>query len=696
MTNRRDSLRQRAASWDRLTLLALAASLCLAIWAIAKFGGFDLMTRVVDPSGQSFNVPNAFATVDHPFHAARADALLSSLRDMRPLRWFGGHEGGYPIEFYPVGVAWIDVLLWALTLGAFPIVAVHKLTVLLVFVLPVAGFWILARGDRLNPFVPVLALAIQLACPGLWTSGGLIELVEWGLVANVGGATLAFIGIAALARYIDEGKRYLALVAIASLAAAMYANSRASIPIAVGALAIVLAMLARHLPWLRQVDSPGIRVAAGRLALVGIVSGLLAAPLLFAMLRYQDLYFFVNYNEYANAGEYWQATLDAVSTPVTWLAMVGVVVSFAVPALRPMRAIAITLVLYALLTLALSGNALNEGIIQQLETPRLMPFQRLLVIYLAAAVIGWVLGQATRLTPRLGHWLAAAALVGASVYTLSTYPGDFGRVPEDLVTSPRPTAGVLETAQFQEIVELADAAVEPGHAIYVVGDQESWWHEQLWATTYSEAPFFYDDWMWYWQEEVIEPCNPNGEHFHPVAADTINQQFFRDRGISHVVITNRQDPCDSIDPRHEAADNPDLTLLETVGYWDLYAVDSPGAIVTNGDRQPVSASFENGHIEATFEGAGGTVTVRHNWFPRWEAWADGKRVHVTKTEDGFMQLEVPDGTRHIELRYTVTALDWIGRFAAISGAAILVVIAVGGVERFRRPAPAVDPAPVTG
>ena len=674
----------------RLTILGGIVALMLATWTVYRFGGFNLTTTVTDGNGGGIRIPNTFASVDHPFHAARADMLLDRLRDGELLRWVGAHHGGYPVEFYPIGIAWLDVLLWAATLGQFPIEAVHKLTVLVVFVLPVIGFWILARGDRLNPFVPVLGLAVQIATPGLWTSGGLIELVEWGLVANVGGAAFAFIGFAALARYTFEGERLLAATAMLCLAGAMYANSRASIPIAVGTVALIFALGLSAAPWARDDDNPGLGVGIRRIALVGGVSGLLAAPLIGAMLRYQDLYYFANYNEYADIADYWEQTLNGVSRPMVMLAGAGIAVSLVLARLRLMRAIGVTLVLYALLTMTLAGNALDEGLIQQLESPRLMPFQRLLVIYLGVAFAGWAIGQLARFLPMWSDAFTAAVLVVASVFAISTYPGDFGVVPQDLVTHENSTAdysttGYSEFAQFEAAVSEAGEITPPGQAIYVIGDQKSWWHEQLWGTTFADAPFYYDDWMWYWHEEPTDRCNTNGGHYVSKPATTLNREFFQAHGIGVVVVTNMQTgTCGTQDPRLAALNNPDLEPVLSVGYWDLYRVRDPRSIVSNGETEPVRTMIGNGVIEAEFENAGGTVTVRHNWFPRWKAWADGEPVAISELENGFMELDVPQGTSHIELRYGVTTLDWMARIAAGAGVAATIGTLAGLDRRLRR------------
>ena len=95
-----------------------------------------------------------------------------------------------PAEFYPLGAAWIEVIAWALALGSLPIMAIHKLVVIGVYLLPFAGFAALARYGRLPWSVPVLAIVMHVAVRGWWWSGGYMELIEWGLLTNVASAAL--------------------------------------------------------------------------------------------------------------------------------------------------------------------------------------------------------------------------------------------------------------------------------------------------------------------------------------------------------------------------------------------------------------------------------------------------------------------------------------------------------------------------
>jgi len=666
-----------------LAVVAAVALALLAIWVVWQFGGFDLMATI-SVDGRTSEVANTFATVDHPFHATRAHALLESLKSGDFLRWIGNHQGGYPVEFYPLGVPGLEVALWAALLGSFPIIAVHKLTVLVLFVLPAIGFWYLARGDRLNPFVPVLALAIHVATPGIWTSGGMVELIEWGLVANVGGASLAFVAFAALVRYVREGTRLHGVVAALAAAAALYANTRSGIAMGVAAVGILVAATVGAVGVGTEARPVAIVVAIRRVALVGLLGALLTAPLLLAMAQYGDSYFFVNYNEYQNARAYWQATVAAVSRPMFWIACAGLGMALVLRTIPVQRTVAVTGVLYAGLTLLLSQGKASSSFIQQLETPRLMPFQRLLLIYLAAATIGYAADLAMRfIVPRLREPVVASGLLVGAVLAIVSFPGDYGTIPPDQLQAPATSqlTGQPEFQDYSAVVAEANEIRPEGTAIYVVGDQRGWWHEQLWGPTQSGAPFYYDDWMWYWREETSELCNTLGGHWTPDPARTFTPEWFQERGIGVLVVTTMQDTCGGPDPRLAAESVGFLEPAGTVGNWDLYVVREPGSIVTSGSALPESITVEDGAITATFEAASGEVQVRQNWYPRWQAWADGERVDVRRGNDGFMVIDVPDGTEMVELRYAVTAIDWLGRLSVLAGLVLVVALGTGALGK---------------
>ena len=63
----------------------------------------------------------------------------------------GQFQGGYPVEFYPLGVAGLDVAVWSLLWGSLPIVLIHKLVVILIFLAPGLAYALMARRDRRAP-----------------------------------------------------------------------------------------------------------------------------------------------------------------------------------------------------------------------------------------------------------------------------------------------------------------------------------------------------------------------------------------------------------------------------------------------------------------------------------------------------------------------------------------------------------------
>lgn len=670
-------------------LVALLALSLLGLWVLWRLGGFELLTTV-DVAGTDVRVASTFARVDHPFHAVRAATLLESLRDGELLRWVANHQGGYPAEFYPLGIAWLDVGLWALLLGSLPIIAVHKLTVILVFLLPALAYWIMARGDRLTPWIAFLATAIHIAIPGDWTNGGYRELVDWGLVTNVGGATLALIASAALARVVHNHDLSLAAPAALAIAAAAYTNPRSLLAIVVATLALLLT--ARVFPAARSGARSG-GVQQTPLIAVAAIAGaslLLAGPVLIPLVRYRDLYSFVHYEGYATLREYWDSTVTAVSLPVVFLSVAGLILTFTVQRHAIVRSFGVALVGYLLLTGGLSDSAATGGVIEQLETPRLMPFQRFVMIYLAAYAIVWVIESVVRLT-RAGRArvITSGAIGVVGIGVVAGMLGSVWSVPEVFVTPPVESTARPEFAEYRMAILAANGILPPGTAILVIGnrlDSERWWHEQLWAPLESDAPFFYDDWLWYWHLDHAGPYNAASGHAYPDPARAIAEPYLEAHGIGSVVVTNVNVRSGG-DPREAAASDPSLILERTVGAWDVFRVNTPTPIVTNGMTEPSSLTVDNHSINAGFTDASGTVTVRRNWFPRWRATADGNDVAVTRTSDGYMEVTAPPGTRSLKLEYEVTGTDWAARIGAGAGLFTVVGMAIGsaGIWRWRRP-----------
>lgn len=655
--------------------LALLAGLCL--WVAWRLGAFEL-TRVVTVDGHPVEVPNVYAWVDHPFHAARAGALLQSLKEGELLRWIGNHQGGYPAEFYPLGVAWLDVALWALLLGSIPVIAVHKLAVILIFLLPAVSYWILARGDRAHPGVAVLATATHFAVPGDWLNGGYTELVGWGLVTNVAGGSLALLASASLARFVLHRQHSMGIVSILAAVAAACSNPRSlfALVIASAGVIIVATIHDGHVPRRERFFAAIVRVA-----FVGGLALLLAAPVVFALFRYNEEYFFLHYEFYEPITELTSSSARAVSLPMALLAVAGAVVALISRKSSVVGSMAATLVLYVGFTVWVAVSSWVPPLVEQLEAPRLMPFQRQLMIYLGAWIVGSGFQRWAHRVPRSIRTYARTALYGGlALATLVTFVEPVGRIPESLHgLTPVDTVGGVNFALFMDAVERADSLRDDGTSIFVVGNRndEYWWHEQLWAPSASDAPFYYDDWLWFWSQRHQGPYNFNDGYYFPNPSDALTREYLAGNGIGVVMITDMPVPS-GLPPRETARTNPLLEFSTSIGAWDIYKVIEPTSVITNGESLPNQIEIGNQQLSATFSNGGGPVVIRRNWFPRWQASANGVQVEVARRDDGYMEFKVPAGPVRIEVWYAVTTLDHIARLAVVIGIAGTGVFALRG------------------
>lgn len=654
-------------------------------WVAVRMGIFDLTARVT-LDGQTIDVLNTFATVDHPFHATRAATLLRSLQDGEILRWVGHHQGGYPVEFYPLGVAWLDVLIWAVSLGSISILAAHKIAVILVFMLPSLSFWLLARGDRIHPSVAVLASAIHFSVPGHWLNGGYEELVGWGLVTNVAGASLALVASVALSRFMLNREFGMGVLATLAAASGAVTNPRSLFALVLASIAIVgIAALAdRRRGFFNALAGPVVRVGV-----VGGIALLLSAPVVFALFRYNSLYFFLHYEFYEPLWEFWSASASAVTVAVLILAIAGVLGTF-MPRLSTVvpvsRALAAALVAYVLFTIWVASASTVPPLVEQLEAPRLMPYQRQAMIWFGAlAVWAGTHALARRLRSPRGRaaltWLVPA---GVALFFLLAHVRPLAFVPDEQVALRDVSlTGNLDHATFERAVEIAAGARPDGTAIFVIGNRDDWWHQQLWAPSYTDARFFYDDWMWYWHALHAGPYTPSNGYWMPNPTDALEGTYLDDNGIGVVIVGEMWVP-QGIPPRESARQNPRLDLVGTTGTWDVYTVTNPSSLVMNGERRPVEIDVGNHLITARFEEDGGTVNVRQNWHPRWTATADGEAVSIERRADGYMKIEMPPGASELRLEYSVTALDWAGRAGSILGIVFLGVGLLRGPAFLRR------------
>ena len=660
---------------SRQTTVWLVAFGLLSIWVFWRCGGFDVGSTVIQ-NGNSFVA--GFAAVDHPFHTMRAWQLIESLRDGTPLRWVTTHQGGYPVEFYPMGVAWIEAGIWAISLGSLSIFTVHKIATLLIFLLPGVGFWILARGDRKSPAVGFLALALQVAIAGYWMAGGFTELVLWGLITNVTGATAALIATAALARFVIRDERGMGLLAIAAIALATYANPRSLLAIAVAAIAIAICALT-----LSGREMPPLKSVVTRIGTVAVIAGMTTATEVLSLFRYRDLYYFVNYEQYDSDSIYWTATVNAVTQPVLWLAVGGGIWAIASKRFPIARVASIALGLYVLVTLFLAGYFGDFDIIQQLEAPRLMPYQRLLMLFLAAFFVVRVIDALANLF-RVGQE-RGVAVVAIAVIVLVVFIRPIGDIGEDFRGLPEtPKIATAELSGFREAVRAADAAAPDGASILVIGTRFSW-HERLWASLDTDRPLYYEHWLWSWNNSHEGPPSPSNPqcafdndigNYYPCPDLTLTPEYLAAHGIGAVVVTNVNSHADTPDARDAARTSSELTEVSRTTTWDVYSVNAPTAIVTNGTTAPTALTIENEEISASFPDGTGDILVRVNWFPRWQATVNGEPVDVVRAEGGYMRLEPQPGPIELKLTYGMTALDWLTRASAVIGVIATIALAL--------------------
>lgn len=641
--------------------IALIGLMLFTFW---RAGGFDLTTTL--ESGRT--VPNMYGSVDHPFHASRGAALLDSLRNGGLLRWMGSHQGGYPVEFYPLGIAWFDVLIWSVFVGSIPILAVHKIAVALILVLPTVAYWLLVRGDKLHPSVAFLAMAFHIAIPGYWLNGGYEELVGWGLVTNVAGATLAVISTVLLARFVLYREHWCGVVAVLAIAAGAISNPRSLFGVVIATLAIAgwAVVVNTRLPLRKRLID--IVVSVG---VVGVLSLMITAPVISALIRYSNEYFFLHYQFYDPLGMYRDALKMALSPLILWLAVIGLPLVFVarhLPSLRVSQTIAITVGLYSLFTIWVATTDNPPPLVEQLEAPRLMPYQRYLMLTLAAiAVVIAVQWLTSRLSATWREAIIALVVVAVSAFAIGNMINRGDDVPanENALYSVT-TVGDQSFAYLEDAVTKANELRPEGTAIFVVGNEQEMWHEQLWAPGIENGTYYYDDWLWYWHSSQPGPYNPNVGYYMDNPTNALTREYFDQHGIGVVIVSDMY-VASGIPPKQAARQIDALQSQGSVGGWDVYTVVEPASIATRNEELPTEVTVDNQQIRATFADGDGEILVRQNWFPRWQAEVNGEPAEVVRDDTGYMRISAPDGPVDIVLTYGVTRVDWGARIASVGG-----------------------------
>jgi hypothetical protein len=642
----------------------------VALYVAVRMGAFTLSAEVVGSEGTA-RLPNTFASVDHPFHVARAEIVWRELTSGNVVRWIVQHQGGYPVEFYPLGEAWLEVLVRTLSLGTLPAEGSHTLAIIGLFLAPGAAFAALAREDGWSPAVGLIAFVLHISLPGSWYDGGYTELVQWGLVTNVSGAVAALCMLPAIVRFLHTGAAWSGAAAAALAAFAIYCNPRSLLALAALGLGAWLAGIIRisgisPRGWASAAD---IGRLTGRLALVAVLAALLAAPELMALARFRDLYTFVRYSGYTGLTAYAVTAANGMTWPVLVLGLMGLLIGLLFRRRPATTFTAAALILYVALTAMFVVFPAAANLAPQLEPTRLMPLQRFLTIYLAAVAfwfsLSWVV---SRVAPQM-RWLAPVLATGVAVVILFTQTRPLGGLPPDPASPAVPPVSLYavamsarpEQADLQAAIRAADEAAPSGTALLVIGSALSW-HQQLWAPLWTERPLFYDNWLWYWHPDHAGTPGYDAlaGHHYPDPERTLERDYLSHHGIGGVVVTGGT--------QEVAGMSPLLRPLKE-GIYDVYTVIDPVTTVTFGDQNAESLAFGNQRFEAeaVSNSSGAPVVARVNWHPRWEATLDEEQVETNRLNDGYVAIAPDEPASRAELVYSLQPLDWVARVLSLIG-----------------------------
>jgi hypothetical protein len=377
-------------------------------------------------------------------------------------------------------------------------------------------------------------------------------------------------------------------------------------------------------------------------------------------------------------------TVQSVTQPVVWLAVMGAIWAVLSGRFPVVRVAAVALGLYVLVTIVLSGSVGGVDFIQQLEAPRLMPYQRMLMLYLAAFFIVRLIDVLASLF-RIG-WQrdAGAVVVGIIVLVVFIRPvGDIGSDYQGLQTVP--TISMNELGTLEAAVTAADNAAPEGTAILVLGTNFSW-HERQFAVLDTNRPLYYEHWLWGWNDEHQGPadqgipgCTFNNDegNYYPCPELTLTPEYLTAHGIGAVVVTNVVNHPGTVDAREAASTSTALQRIGQFGAWDAYSVISPVPLIVYGPAVPDQVSIDDQDIRATFTDGSGDILVKVNWFPRWQATVNGEKVDVTRTDGGYMRIAAPAGPVELHLAYAVTVLDWLNRILACIALIVTAALASG-------------------
>ncbi len=704
------------------------ALLALLLWTANQLQAFDWYTDhpAVDENGGIGGLPNTYTAVDHPAHLARERATADALRRGWLPRWISATQGGFPVEFYPVGGSTIVALLHLLSAGLIPLEVAHKLVIIGVFLLPPLAYWLIARREHLPLSVALLAAVLHLFVRGSWFGGGSRELIEYGLWPNVFAAYLTLFVLLWGADWLRRGDRRGLLLATAAATLAVYTNPRSIVAVAASCLAIGLVALSERV----RIADCGLRIAelrsrrragvfhraptarlqsaillAGRSALFTLLVGLLSAALLLPLRAHQDLYHFTFYLWFDSARDVWRQVNE--TTPikgVVGLATLGIAVALLRRGFYA-RALAVQLLLSYLLITLVGWQWRESPLFAQLEGPRLLTTLRPALIFLAAfgihellrAIVRLVLGDLLALLRlrRAATWATTAAslLVGVTLLVGAHYFLVWDRGPLDRERRGLPVLETTDQPTFTAIEESArrfEAAAGPADKPLIMGNPpfrpagsmagefipnpEQPQHASFWIPALTGRDAFHNDYLWFWRTTDYADKELLQDEFW-----ALERPFLTQHGLTMVLVDVwHRDLIDHANSR------PHLRRLYEgrPGGYSVYLVEpeDPGRGLHNGwvtfsDGAVTALDVRPEHLTARGQTARpGTARIIINDYPRWRATVNGVATPIARTPDGYMAVPVPAGEVTVTLDYATEPVGWLARGLVTLGALLLFIL----------------------
>jgi hypothetical protein len=528
----------------------------------------------------------------------------------------------------------------------------------------------LARSIGLDRLAAGIAAVLSLLVSSLF-GVGLQGLYLTGLVPHQLGAVFFCLALGALLRVpIDARRRWMLLAAVSLVALAI------THLISVLVLAVFLPLLVIIRP--RELLG---RDCLARLALTGLLTAALAAWWLAPALAHRDLRGIVATWETPPFGDRVDAIVDGqlLFRPYTiWLVVAGWVYGVTRVRRQPFAfALVAAPVVYLVIAHWAASRWPDNEITLQLANRGLGNAGVLAVLPLAAALAAGARLAARRLRRWPAAEPAAAAVVLAIAVMIVVSPLGPDRRAARQIAEPRPqlrhaarelTGLVPPGARFVTQREYPDEIVRAG-----IVQPATWLTHESGRNSLngfnlesSSTP-----------EPALEPEHL-GLRTPEADADALGRL-----GVSHIVTTG-----DALAGRLEVSErfalvwrDPPIAIFALrprAGYPD------PHTLVTT--NEPATARVERADAERLrlhVNAARATpATLAIAWSPKWDGSIDGRGVHLDRTRDGLIGVQLAPGAHTLELRYGPDIWDRIG--VAISAATVVLLIALGASVWNRR------------